>query len=262
MAELACSQCGAVVPENHQFCGSCGASARVAGGFSDSGDVTDFFSILQTPGRAKLIVIAGEGGEGVSYALNATEHTAGRNSGVILFPDDTKLSNEHATFFYRDGQLHLKDVESLNGTFLRLREAQRVVDGTVFSCGRHVFRVDVCSAQSEFEQEDGTLLYVSPNRRPKLQVVEILEGGKLGAVASSSSGELTIGRESCDLSIANDGHLSRRHCRLSLERDGRVLIADLASKNGTFLRINGEMRLQHGDYVSIGSELLRVEIIE
>jgi hypothetical protein len=34
------------------------------------------------------------------------------------------------------------------------------------------------------------------------------------------------------------------------------------SKNGTFVRIRGENKLSHGDYVWAGSELLRVEINE
>ena len=37
-------------------------------------------------------------------------------------------------------------------------------------------------------------------------------------------------------------------------------LVDLGSKNGTFLRIHEEAPLQHGDYVFIGQQLLRVEV--
>jgi pSer/pThr/pTyr-binding forkhead associated (FHA) protein len=37
-------------------------------------------------------------------------------------------------------------------------------------------------------------------------------------------------------------------------------VTDLGSKNGTFTRIAGESPLEHGDYVFLGQQLLRVEI--
>ena len=32
-------------------------------------------------------------------------------------------------------------------------------------------------------------------------------------------------------------------------------------RNGTFIRVNGERVLKHGDYVFLGQQLLRVEIV-
>jgi hypothetical protein len=47
----------------------------------------------------------------------------------------------------------------------------------------------------------------------------------------------------------------------ALDDEGtRFQIADLSSKNGTFLRVAGEASLFHGDYVFLGQQLLRVEI--
>jgi pSer/pThr/pTyr-binding forkhead associated (FHA) protein len=37
-------------------------------------------------------------------------------------------------------------------------------------------------------------------------------------------------------------------------------VNDLGSKNGTFVRITDESPLEHGDYVFLGQQLLRVEI--
>lgn len=262
MAGTSCGQCGATVPRNHQFCGRCGASARAATGARLSGAPTRFFSPLQTPGRAKLIVIKGEGGDGVSYALNATEHVAGREGGVILFPDDEYLSREHANFRYHDAKLYLTDLGSLNGTYLRIHEPHHLTDGDLFSCGQQVLRVDILDGARDYPAPDHTLLYVSPDRKSRLRVVQIVDDGREGRIASSAVGELTVGREACDLNVPDDAHLSRRHAKLSLERDGRILLSDLGSKNGTFVRIKGEVQLVHGDYVFMGRELLRVEIVE
>jgi pSer/pThr/pTyr-binding forkhead associated (FHA) protein len=228
---------------------------------SSASQDTLFFGPLQTPGRAKLIVIRGEGGAGISYALNATEHVAGRTAGVILFPDDPYLSDEHANFRYRDGKLYLVDLDSQNGTFVRLREPRLLEDGEVLACGQQVLRVERLEGRSEYPAADGTLHYVSPSRHERLRVVQLLDGGLLGRAVSSPVDEVTIGREACDLTVPNDAHLSRRHAKVTLERDGRIRLTDLGSKNGTFVRLDREVRLLHGDYVFIGKELLRVEII-
>ena len=47
---------------------------------------TMFFGATQPAGKAKLTVIKGEGIDGVTYLLNATEHVAGRTEGAIMFP--------------------------------------------------------------------------------------------------------------------------------------------------------------------------------
>ncbi|MCA9562407.1 MAG: FHA domain-containing protein [Myxococcales bacterium] len=262
MAEKTCSQCGAEVPKGHQFCGNCGATTGSATDIGVASKDTGFFSPLQMPGRAKLIVIKGVGGDGISYALNASDHVAGRDAGVILFPDDPSLSKEHANFLYREHQLYLRDMGSDNGTFLRVRGDHHLSDGDLFSCGQQLFRVEIPDSRTEFPDDEGTLLYVSPSRHERLRVMQILDGGLPGKVAASPHGELTVGRQGCDLTVEDDNHMSKRHARLTLERDGRILLADLGSKNGTFIRIKGETQLRHGDYVFIGQELLRVEIVE
>src|SRR6185295_9142032 len=87
------------------------AEAR-SGGLSGK---TLFFGAMQAPGRAKLILIKGEGMDGVSYHLAGGEHIAGRLEGAILFPEDPLLSPRHANFFYRDNKLFVRDEGSHNG---------------------------------------------------------------------------------------------------------------------------------------------------
>src|ERR1041384_4801092 len=97
----ACPSCGAEIPPGFRFCGRCGArmdeapAAAAAGGGAAK---TMFFGANQVPGRAKLIVIKGEGVDGVSYQLAGSEHVAGRTEGAILFPDDPLMSPRHANF--------------------------------------------------------------------------------------------------------------------------------------------------------------------
>jgi pSer/pThr/pTyr-binding forkhead associated (FHA) protein len=48
--------------------------------------------------------------------------------------------------------------------------------------------------------------------------------------------------------------------RSAIGPDGVFTVTDLGSKNGTFARITDESPLEHGDYVFLGQQLLRVEI--
>ena len=107
-----CPNCGNEVPADFSFCGKCGTrmDGSVPAGLAGGGSAkTMFFGANQTPGRAKLIVIKGEGVDGVSYQLAGTEHVAGRSDGAILFPDDPLMSPRHANFIYRDGRLYVRD---------------------------------------------------------------------------------------------------------------------------------------------------------
>lgn len=255
-----CTNCNAVVPEGHHFCGKCGA--RYAGdGGADTEDDTLYFGAMQAPGRAKLILIKGEGLEGLSYHLNASEHIAGREEGAVLFPDDDYLDPVHATFFYRENQLYLKDNDSKNGTFLCVREPTPLTDGAEIMVGEQRLRIEFLNIQSEYPMQNDTLMYVSPPKEYEFRVVHILEGGREGNAHCSVNNDILVGGEGCDINFPDDPYVSPRHCRLTWS-DGGVVVTDQDSKNGTFVRIRDEEQLQHSDYVIFGSELVRVEVNE
>ena len=252
-----CGNCKAVVPEEHFYCGRCGARYDEDG--KREADETLFFGAMQAPGRAKLILIAGEGLEGLSYHLNATRHGAGRGKGVILFPDDNYLDEAHAVFFYRSNQLFLSDDESINGTFLQIRGPKVLEDGDEFLVGRQRFRVEKLDLKDEYSTGDGTLVYVSPSKGYRFRLLHILEGQLPGSGYCSVHNALTIGREGTDVLLPEDRHVCKEHARVSVE-DGELVLRDMGSKNGTFLRVKKAEGLHHGDYIFLGSELMRVEI--
>ena len=68
-----------------------------------------------------------------------------------------------------------------------------------------------------------------------------------------------VGRESGDLVFSDDEFMSRRHAQI-VYRNGKGLLEDLASSNGTFLRLRGPHGLVSGDLIRMGDELLRFEI--
>jgi transcriptional regulator with GAF, ATPase, and Fis domain len=86
--------------------------------------------------------------------------------------------------------------------------------------------------------------------RPRLLV---LSGPLKDSTIPLSEGEVTIGREASNAIAIADPSVSRKHCLLN-GQDGRFLVRDLDSRNGTLVNGVGveERWLQHGDEIAAG----------
>jgi pSer/pThr/pTyr-binding forkhead associated (FHA) protein len=249
-----CKSCSTPVPLGHKFCGRCGAgippeiaSAR-----------TQFFGPLQAPGKAKLILIRGDGVEGLSYQLNAEQHIVGRN-GQLVFPDDPFISARHANLFYRSGKLVVRDEGSQNGVFWRVRGSVDVFPGDYFLAGEQLFAIEGAPRANDGPAPDGTYFYSSPKHQAQFKIVQVLEGGAAGMAVCARGRALQIGREGADLNFPGDLYMSASHCKIE-ESGGKLTLTDLNSRNGTYVRLKSEKELAHGDYLFIGRKLLRVEV--
>ena len=249
-----CKSCSTPVPLGHKFCGRCGAA--VAPEILNLR--TQFFGQLQAPGKAKLILIRGEGIEGLSYQLNAEQHVVGRN-GQLVFPDDVFVSPRHANLFYRGGKLVVRDEGSLNGVFWRVRGSIEVSIGDLFLAGEQVFRLEGPPKANDGPAPDGTYFYSSPKHQAQFRIIQILQGGAQGMCVAARGTALQMGREGGDLNFPADLYMSASHCKLE-EAAGKFLLTDMNSRNGTYVRLKAEKELGHGDYLFIGRKLLRVEI--
>lgn len=291
-AAQACPTCKSLVAPGHKFCFNCGsrmpdasnafaapleetqfraspiASASAAhhavdaphlGGDSGKGRSTAFFGAMQVA-RAKLTLIRGDGLDGVSFTLAGDEHYAGRIDCPLLFPDDPYLAPVHANFFYRDGNLVVRDEQTLNGIYLRIAGTVPLAPGTRFLVGEQVLELSYPPAPVEDAEPDGTYFYASPRRPAVLRVAQLLRGGSTGLVIHTATDSAVIGREGNDINFPDDPFISGRHAQVQLTAAGPTL-TDLGSRNGTFVRIVGEQVLRHGDYVFMGQQLLRVEIV-
>jgi pSer/pThr/pTyr-binding forkhead associated (FHA) protein len=246
-----------------RFCGQCGHRLEdlsgPAGGGGSTGK-TIFFSGVQAPGRAKLILVRGDA-DGVSYQLNGTEHVAGREEGAILFPEDPLISPHHANFFYRDNKLFVRDEGSVNGVFIRIKQPVALPSGSVYLVGEQLLEVEAVAPDLGPQPDaEGTYFYASPRRASKVKLIQRLRGGDIGLIYRARDEKLVIGRENCDVNFPDDPFISGRHAEIALSDDGAFVLTDLGSKNGTFIRLDDEASLYHGDYVFIGQQLLRVEI--
>ncbi len=68
--------------------------------------------------------------------------------------------------------------------------------------------------------------------------------------------ETLIGRENCDLNYPQDTLLSPRHASVGMH-EGKLVLRDLGSQNGSFIRLRQDLELTPGDVFLLGRELFR-----
>jgi pSer/pThr/pTyr-binding forkhead associated (FHA) protein/RNA polymerase subunit RPABC4/transcription elongation factor Spt4 len=259
-----CATCGHVMPATDKFCGGCGSrqeDAIAPDSPPRGGGKTMFFSAGQLPGRAKLILVRGDQGDGVSYQLNGTEHIAGREEGAILFDADPLVSPRHANFYYVAGKLHVRDEGSVNGVFTRIKQPAALQSGSVFLVGEQLLQIEAVPPDLGPQPDaEGTYFYSSPRRESKMKLIQILRGGDIGLIYRARSEVITIGRENCDVNFPDDPFISGNHAEVRVDHEGNFQLVDCGSKNGTFVRIEAELPLFNGDYVFLGQQLLRIEV--
>jgi pSer/pThr/pTyr-binding forkhead associated (FHA) protein len=221
-----------------------------------------FFGALQQQQVIpRLVVIKGEGGDGVTYHLSGTTHVVGRRHGDITFADDVFLSPEHAKFSVQDGRLFVQDTGSANGVFVRIKRPTPLDDGDLFLVGEQLLRLDAAEIPEYGPDARGTYFYGSPRPEANFRVLQELAGGGHGLMTSARGQMLSIGREGNVLDFPTDRFISGHHAQLDWSSDERrVLLTDTGSRNGTFVRIKGAQELHHGDYLFVGQQLFRVEL--
>ncbi len=278
-----CTKCGSVIPPNFKFCPSCGnkVTSQIAApqGFPMSFDVqtrvgprqpdpaaqkvgrsTMFFGGAVQSARAKLTLIRGDGEDGVSFTLAGTDHLAGRGECPISFPDDTFLSPTHANFRYSNDQLIVRDEGSLNGVFVRIAGSVTIQPQTTILVGEQVLTIQPARVADDVPDGEGTYYSASMIRNATIEIAQQLRGGTPGWVFRVDTDVVSIGRESNDINFPDDPFISGRHAQIQLVQ-GVLSVTDLGSRNGTFVRVINEVVLKHGDYVFLGQQLLRVEIV-
>ncbi|MEW6734532.1 MAG: FHA domain-containing protein [Acidobacteriota bacterium] len=93
---------------------------------------------------------------------------------------------------------------------------------------------------------------------PEPRLRHIDEGGGSGEVYKLTTAETVIGRKNGTISFPQDGYMSSEHARI-VRRGNRFVLVDEKSRNGTFIKIDGETELRNGDIILVGKQLFRFE---
>lgn len=241
-----CPACGNPVPPDFKFCGTCGHKLVPAAAAAPAAAATP---------KGTLTLINPDGSEGDSFGLQAPSTTVGRSSGGMFGPD-AYLSPEHATFtFERDG-CRVRDERSLNGVYVRIgRDSPvRLEQGDIFRIGQEILRFEEIPTG---QQVDGVEPMGSPNPGYLGRICLVVGRDATGNAFPIASDGLHIGRERGDVIFPEDGYVSGLHCRLHHDGAG-VVLTDIGSSNGTFLRVRGETKVQSGALLLMGQQLFKL----
>lgn len=150
MAEVFCNNCGHRNPEGSNFCSSCGAVLE-----SDAPDSTTItfhpsspsdpveeelsVELDEVPSDVGMLLIKRGEQAGARYALDSSLVKAGRHPDSDIFLDDITVSRRHAEIESDAEGYTLRDVGSLNGTYLnreRIEGPVRLRSGDELQIGK------------------------------------------------------------------------------------------------------------------------------
>ncbi len=147
-----CPECGFDNADGANYCQKCGAFLGTQED-KPAESQTATYRIDETTGElvpvdveevvahegAALVVRAGGGRVGESFALDGDRMTIGRRPDSAVFLDDVTVSRDHALLVKRSGDYYLDDLGSLNGTYVNRRriESHRLADGDEIQVGKY-----------------------------------------------------------------------------------------------------------------------------
>jgi pSer/pThr/pTyr-binding forkhead associated (FHA) protein len=100
---------------------------------------------------------------------------------------------------------------------------------------------------------------VVASQQTGFRLVVVHRDGTDGITYNLLGDQIDIGRTEGDL-LFEDPHLAPRHARINASLTGRVL-TPLETRNGVYVRLRGPVDLQDGDYLLMGKQVLRFELV-
>jgi hypothetical protein len=197
------------------------------------------------------------GGPG-RYAVGRRDTVIG-SGGEISLPGESFCHPREATLKYREGRLYLERLEGQNGVFLRIQKPVVMNYGEEFIVGDQLLRVEENPVSDDAPDPHPTYFYSSPRWPSSFRVVQVLAGGARGACLVARGSTLQVGSAIGDLILSNDPLVDAQHCLVE-EQAGSILLTDLESRNGVFVRSQARQELVNGDEIVIGRTHLVVDI--
>ena len=96
-----------------------------------------------------------------------------------------------------------------------------------------------------------TYFYSSPKWQSSFRVVQIFEGGSKGACVVARGTTMQLGSVIGDFVFTGDPLVAEQHCLVE-EQAGTIILSDLGSRTGAFVRIKGVQELVAGDEILVG----------
>jgi len=267
-----CWRCRGVGDRGSEFCKFCGA--RYSDRTSDPAPAARTVESAQVPGAKRpqptasqashqIVSIRKDGTDGPVYPLAGEQTDFGRSEGDVQLDDDPYLSPRHFRVLRRGGDWFLRDLQSANGVYVRLRGPQDLDSGAMLLIGQQVLRFELLE-EDELPlgpaRSGGCLVFGTPEVPAFARLVQYTTEGVGRDVHYLYRDETVLGRETGDIVFTDDPFLSRRHAVVRFDRaQKRTVLEDLGSSNGTCARLRGEYALSVGDHFRVGRHLFRFD---
>jgi hypothetical protein len=145
---VVCARCGHSNPDDARFCSSCGSPLLPDGDETtltlSAVEAADLEEELERyldglPAGVGLLVVRHGPNAGSSYRLEGPATTVGRHPDSDIFLDDITVSRRHVLIERDDQGFVLRDVGSLNGTYVNKERADeaRLRSGDELQIGRY-----------------------------------------------------------------------------------------------------------------------------
>lgn len=212
----------------------------------------------------KLIAIKGEK-PGQEIAINKDEMAIGRDLKADIKIRDTSVSKNHAVLLLKGDDVHIKDLNSANGTYLNGKRILPNIEtllksGDKINIGKNQYEFESrFLEEKEFEAETEILPGQLIGR------IRVLRGNIPFSDYDVRNGAILGKSEDCDIYIP-DTFVTDEHAKITFV-EGKAYITDLESSNGTF--VNGRQivpnephALTQNDKIKIGNVELQFEYFE
>ncbi|MGH9139008.1 MAG: FHA domain-containing protein [Acidimicrobiales bacterium] len=149
--DVFCNNCGHKNPLGANFCSSCGSplerelgdpttiTFQIERAAPEPADDEYTFDLDDIPPGGGLLVVVRGPIAGARLALTKDVTTAGRHPDSVLFLDDITVSRRHAEFVRAGSAFTVRDVGSLNGTYVNRErvEESALANGDEIQIGKY-----------------------------------------------------------------------------------------------------------------------------
>jgi hypothetical protein len=184
------------------------------------------------------------------------------SEGAVTLAGERFCHPREALLSWEGGKLWLEDLEGGNGVFLRIKKPVEISVGGEMVLGDQLLRLERNPDPNDGPDEGPTYFWSSLKGPSAFRVVQIFEGGAIGACAMAREALLQIGSAqeyANDLVLMGDPLVARYHCVIEEQAEAFVL-TDLGAKSGVFVRVTGRQALSHGDELLVGRTRLLVDL--
>jgi hypothetical protein len=237
-------------------------SQQPASGGRESGQLSKLVGkppVKEQKARFRLVVQRSVAGGPAFYEPKGDGAIIGAD-GAIAIVNEKFCHPREAQIRWVKGRVWLHDLEHGNGVFLRIRQPVELEIGDEFIVGDQLLTIERNSDPNDGPGEGPTYFYSSPKWPSSFRVVQLFEGGAKGACVVARGTTMQIGSAIGDFVFTADPLVDDQHCLVE-EQAGAIILTDLESRTGVFVRIKGEQELVAGDEVMVGRTRMALELL-